>query len=144
MYTVTKRWDLKYDGALFGYNEFGVWVCFPHLMLRCVCWGWGTASVCLGITYVCFVPWWLHIISAFSASGDDWGDHPGDLSVSLIKSPCIHIYLMQCLRTVAGAIILATFQWLYRYCIRIYCIQCFRIITLIVDLCAYLFFSLSL
>ena len=78
---------------------------------------------------------------AFSASGDGWGDHPGDISVSLIKSPCI-----QCLGTVVGAIILATYtvQWLYRYCIRIYCIQCFRDITLIVDLCAYLFLSLSL
>ena len=36
---------------------------------------------------------------AFSASGDGWGGHPGDVSVSLIKSPCIHIYLIQCLNT---------------------------------------------
>ena len=50
------------------------------------------------------------------------------------------------LGTVTEAIILATytFQWLYRYCIRIYCILCFRNITLIVDLCAYLLFLLSL
>ena len=34
---------------------------------------------------------------AFSASGDGWGGHPGDVSVSLMKSPCIHIYLIQCL-----------------------------------------------
>ena len=34
---------------------------------------------------------------AFSTSGDGWGDHPGDISVSLIKLPCIHIYLIQCL-----------------------------------------------
>ena len=34
---------------------------------------------------------------AFSASGDGWGGHPGDISVSLMKSPCIHIYFMQCL-----------------------------------------------
>ena len=30
----------------------------------------------------------------FSASGDGWGDHPGDISVSLIKLLCIHIYLV--------------------------------------------------
>ena len=30
---------------------------------------------------------------AFSASGDGWGDQPGDISVPSIKSPCIHIYL---------------------------------------------------
>ena len=29
----------------------------------------------------------------FSASGDGWGDHPGDTSVSLIKPLCVHIYL---------------------------------------------------
>ena len=34
---------------------------------------------------------------AFSASGDGWGGHPGDISVSLMKSPCIHIYFIQCL-----------------------------------------------
>ena len=34
---------------------------------------------------------------AFSASGDGWGGHPGDISVSLMKSPCIHIYSIQCL-----------------------------------------------
>ena len=34
---------------------------------------------------------------AISASGDGWGSHPGDISVSLMKSPCIHIYLIQCL-----------------------------------------------
>ena len=28
-----------------------------------------------------------------------WGGHPGDVSVSLMKSPCIHIYLIQCLNT---------------------------------------------
>ena len=31
---------------------------------------------------------------AFSASGDGWGGHPGDISVSLMKSPCIHIYFI--------------------------------------------------
>ena len=36
---------------------------------------------------------------AFSASSDGWGGHPGDVSVSLMKSPCIHIYLIQCLNT---------------------------------------------
>ena len=36
---------------------------------------------------------------AFSASGDGWGGHPGDVSVSLMKSPCIHIYLIQSLNT---------------------------------------------
>ena len=36
---------------------------------------------------------------AFSVSGDGWGGHPGDVSVSLMKSPCIHIYLIQCLNT---------------------------------------------
>ena len=36
---------------------------------------------------------------AFSASGDGWGGHPGDVSVSLMKSLCIHIYLIQCLNT---------------------------------------------
>ena len=34
---------------------------------------------------------------AFSASGDGWGGHPGDISVSLMKSPCIHIYFIECL-----------------------------------------------
>ena len=34
---------------------------------------------------------------AFSASGDGCGGHPGDISVSLMKSPCIHIYFIQCL-----------------------------------------------
>ena len=34
---------------------------------------------------------------AFSASGDGLGGHPGDISVSLMKSPCIHIYFIQCL-----------------------------------------------
>ena len=34
---------------------------------------------------------------AFSACGDGWGGHPGDISVSLMKSPCIHIYFIQCL-----------------------------------------------
>ena len=29
----------------------------------------------------------------FSASGDGWGVHPGDISVPLIKPLCIHIYL---------------------------------------------------
>ena len=31
---------------------------------------------------------------AFSACGDGWGGHPGDISVSLMKSPCIHIYFI--------------------------------------------------
>ena len=31
--------------------------------------------------------------------GDGWGGHPGDISVSLMKSPCIHIYLIRCLNT---------------------------------------------
>ena len=34
---------------------------------------------------------------AFSASGDGWGGNPGDISVLLMKSPCIHIYFIQCL-----------------------------------------------
>ena len=33
---------------------------------------------------------------AYSTSGDGWGSHPGDISVSLMESPCIHIYLIQC------------------------------------------------
>ena len=34
---------------------------------------------------------------AFNASGDGWGGHPGDISVSLMKSPCTHIVFIQCL-----------------------------------------------
>ena len=28
---------------------------------------------------------------AFSTPGDGWGDHPGDISVSLLKSLCIYL-----------------------------------------------------
>ena len=45
---------------------------------------------------------------AFSASGDGWGGHPGDISVSSKKSLCIHIYLIQCL-THCGQDKMATF-----------------------------------
>ena len=37
------------------------------------------------------------ILYAFVDTPDGWGGHPGDISVSLMKSPCIHIYFMQCL-----------------------------------------------
>ena len=46
-----------------------------------------------------------------------------------IRQRCMHVY---------------TLQWLYRYCIRIYFMRCFRNITHKVDLCVYLFLSLSL
>ena len=57
-------------------------------------WGWGRNSNSSGLGAS-----WLGRSGdhAFNTSGDGWGDHPVDISVSLIKLPCIHIYLIQCL-----------------------------------------------
>ena len=56
--------------------------------------------------------WWSHnnrngyvvevaarVVTGGAEASDGWGGHPGDVSVSLMKSPCIHIYLIQCLNT---------------------------------------------
>ena len=127
-------------------HGIGYWLVAVHATSHCLNQCWHSSSTHIYVSrrdwieyYATLWSWWSHnnrngyvvvvagqvdtgaLKLAFSASGDGWGGHPGDISVSLMKSPCIPIYLIQCLNTLRprqdGCLfandILNAFSWIY-------------------------------